>query len=67
MPSNAACTPLLFNAADGATSASKNSFRNALAAFCRARRSASSLARLASSSATALSSADIPLSVRDYR
>src|SRR6186713_1095283 len=59
LPSNAACTPLSFSRFDGARSASKNSFKNALARSCRALRSASSRLRLASSSATALSSADM--------
>src|SRR5262249_27242014 len=59
LPSNATCTPRSFNVFDGDKSASKNSFNKADAACCRARRSASSLLRLASSSATALSSADI--------
>src|SRR4051794_7694682 len=59
LPSNAASTPLSFKLFDGARSASKNSFRNAVAVSWRARRSASSLLRLASSSATALSSADM--------
>src|SRR4051812_18039783 len=59
LPSNSACTPPSFKLFDGARSASKNSFRKAVAACWRARRSASSLLRLASSSATALSSADM--------
>src|SRR5437870_1765616 len=59
LPSNPARTPLSFGFFDGAMSASKNSLRKAPAACLRAYRSASSLARLASSSATALSSADM--------
>src|SRR4029079_5152879 len=59
LPSTAAVTPLSFKLFDGARSASKNSFRNPAAVSWRARRSASSLLRLASSSATALSSADM--------
>src|SRR5688500_4664831 len=60
LPSKAACTPLSLSFFDVVMSASKNSFRNELAARWRARRSVSSLVRLASSSATALSSADMP-------
>src|SRR5689334_9316208 len=64
LPSNAASTPCSFKVFDATRSASKNSFKNMLAACWRARRSASSLLRLASSSATALSSADMKLSPR---